>query len=148
MEKLILIVEPPPCSQQQNSRGDLRHCDGHESLCCSRVLLAELGCSKPGITSAKIYLLILGSLLCISLMLTQTESHGNRAFNFQMFQKRILVLNNSFTLVYTSLVFLTRQKPRTAVELSQSCAILQCREGLCVLLSQEKNQKVVHCLDI
>lgn len=123
--------------QQQNSRGDLRQWDCHDSLCCSRVP-AELGCSKPVITYPKICLLILGFLFYISLMLTQTGSHGSRAHDFQMLQKIILVLNNSFTLVCTSLIFLTQQKLRTAVELSQSCVILQCRKGLCVSFSLRK----------
>lgn len=89
----------------------------------------------------------LGFLLCISFMLTQTASHRNRAHNFQKFQKIILVLSDSFTLVCTSLIFLTQQKLRSAVEPSPSCAILQCREGLCVsFYLRKKNIKNYYLL--
>lgn len=46
----------------------------------------------------------------IFLVLSQTGSHGNRVLHFQTFQKRVLVFNNSFMLVYTSIVIF----PKTA----------------------------------
>jgi len=50
------------------------------------------------------------ALHCIFLVLAQAGSHGNRVLHFQTFQKRDLVLNNSFTLVYASIMIL----PKTA----------------------------------
>lgn len=93
-----------------------------------------MGCSKPGVTSACWFWGFCSAFPPCSPGLDLMET----AHNFQVSQEIILVLYSSFTLVYTSLIFLTQQKLRIAVELSQSCAVLQCREELCVPFSLRK----------